>query len=740
MESNNNNSPEPNKISYTLSHDDIKFPNYFNEVLDTTLRKENMSFEILKQDFTQLNSSFSNLLITLINLIRNDTNNFDTTCKKYSINSYDYIVFLKLVNELSSLIFLKITDDQTKINSFKLSKFEDFFADDSTEKDIFSNQYKKVDKDHLILKENCSLIFTHIKSINETSKFEGGIPFYCYVIKYLLHFIKKLTEQLDKFTQIKNFKNNDEKQYKLNMIVYFDLMFLIKRIQYINFILYNGFFNDKNDIFNFEENSPEWQSLKKIMYKVNTSVKDNLTTEYEKSTKEFNKMTVIMNKAFNYDSNIVFNLTRIFAFGIKYKIINDDDLITFEAKEIKLNTKKLLFEYVMQFFKVSFFKKMMLKSFDKINYREKIYMKKENPEINIEYIKKLLCFIYDKNIINKYFENIKQPDRIEPINENKLKQLPLWSKKVPKEEKRYYVSTRLLSDSNILNNTNNTQSNFYFSKFFECENPCTTPPINSPKSLIIHVHGGGFLQCSGFTQENWFRKVCNNLKIPMFTINYYGAPKHPYPEGLNDFYQCYLWILSHCENELGFKPEKIIFSGDSSGGNFILALTFLIISMNKYENKNIKLPDLIIGQYPCCHTGTNNMSLSLCLSSEDPILNIEALYYINKSYREYYTNELDPFINPAVATEELLKDFPAVRFLTAGHDPLRDDAIRFCYKLSKIQGKDVKVLDFCNYLHGFMPNANEKIRWPGVDVYCKEVNEFLEKWKNESIYDDIVDK
>ena len=70
--------------------------------------------------------------------------------------------------------------------------------------------------------------------------------------------------------------------------------------------------------------------------------------------------------------------------------------------------------------------------------------------------------------------------------------------------------------------------------------------------------------------------------------------------------------------------------------------------------------------------------------------------------------------------------------MIGGHDPLRDDAIQFCYKLTKIQGKDIKLMDFCNYSHGFMGSMNEKIREPAFEVYCKEVKEFLDKWNNES--------
>ena len=230
-----------------------------------------------------------------------------------------------------------------------------------------------------------------------------------------------------------------------------------------------------------------------------------------------------------------------------------------------------------------------------------------------------------------------------------------------------------------------------------------------------------------FFHEIYLRELCNRLKIPLLGIDYAAAPDHPYPEGLNDIFQMYMWIINHCEKELGFKPEKIILAGDSSGGNLSLALTFLIIYMNEFENKKIRLPDLLFGLYPCCHTSNKNMTLSLASSFEDVMLNINSLFYINKVYRGYYPNELDPFINPLEANEILLKKLPPCRFMTATHDPLRDDVIKFIGKLAKIPGLDIKNYEFNNYQHGFIGNENEMISGPPKEIFCKEIMDFLKK-------------
>ena len=243
---------------------------------------------------------------------------------------------------------------------------------------------------------------------------------------------------------------------------------------------------------------------------------------------------------------------------------------------------------------------------------------------------------------------------------------------------------------------------------------------------MIYIHGGGYLNTSFFFHENHLRDICNKIKIPIFGVNYSGAPDHPYPEGINDCYQAYMWILDNCEKELGFKPEKIILAGDSSGGNFALCLSFLLQSMNIFEGKKIHIPDFLFLLYPCCNNSKKNMSLSLSSSFEDYKITIKGLKEINESYRGYYPNELDPFINPRDAPDILIKSMPKTRFLLGSRDPLRDDCVRLIYKMC-VAGNDVKAYDFYNYHHGFIGVNIPIIKGPSRDIFVKEINEFLKQ-------------
>ena len=104
-------------------------------------------------------------------------------------------------------------------------------------------------------------------------------------------------------------------------------------------------------------------------------------------------------------------------------------------------------------------------------------------------------------------------------------------------------------------------------------------------TLLIHIHGGGFIGSKTIIHEPYLRKWANNLGIPIIGINYSLAPKYPYPEGLNDLYQAYMWILKNAKEELCLDIKNIIISGDSAGANLVFSLVFLLITINQYENK-----------------------------------------------------------------------------------------------------------------------------------------------------------
>jgi len=466
--------------------------------------------------------------------------------------------------------------------------------------------------------------------------------------------------------------------------------------------------------------------FKKIMFRVNSNDIEKVKEDYKKANDGMNNMTIFMDKI-NFNSNMFFNATKMLGTAIKYKMQSDENLRIYETKENRLLSNKVLIEEGLKFVKIKMIKNRMMKSFPPIKLREKIYMKRESPEITLDYIKSLLMKIYDQDTILKNFGDTKQPER-ELLDENIKAQLPLWTTKPKKEEKKYYISSRLFSNSNLNLNKKSEEKKPFFKLFSKGNSPDNNKiPENKPNCLLIHIHGGGFLESSNFISEKYLREASCVCNIPVIGLNYGCAPKHKYPEGLSDCFQGYMWIMNHCETELGIKPERVFLSGDSAGGSLIFGLTLLIISMNKYDDKKIKVPDLLLALYPCCTLNSTTISLSSCIGFDNLLLSLKDGGYMRNAYRGYYKNELDPYINQMKSDEKLLKNFPATRFLTATNDGLRDEAIRFANKISKIEGNDVKVYDFTYFEHGFMGNDSIYIRNPPHSIYFKEINEFIQK-------------
>ena len=730
MESQQTENKDQINLNYSLSTQNIKFPLFLDEELNSYYQKEGMTKEILIDNLTNIINNLKPIIDVLKEITLKDTNTFNSLCLKYNINSYDFISNIKLIQEMASVILSKVQGNDEQI---KLSTLEDFFPKENDENkkevlDLIKTQYNTIDKDFQIIKTKISSLIEKIKIIYETKE-ECGIPLMCYLLKFYLKFIDKVKAQLDSFTSIENFKNADIKIFRKNMIIYFDLVLILQNFQQGFLLLYNGYLNDKNDIFNFEENSKEWENLKKVFFRVNYKDLNKIKEEYKKQNDETTNSTYYMKK-FDSNSNIFTNITKVAGTAIKYKLNSDENLKIYEMKESKLLYNKVLLEEIFKVFKIKIFKNQMKKGFPPIKQREKIYMKREHPEINLEYIKSLLIKIYDEGTILKNFENTNQPER-EPLDENIMKGLPLWAEKLKKEEKKYYVSTRLFSSQEIKINKKMPEEKKSFNLFGFLSKSKNNPDTNKvefkPKELLIHIHGGGFLDCSTFICENYLRETSNETGIPIIGINYGCAPKHPYPEGLNDCFQAYMWIMEHCEQELGFKPEKIFLSGDSAGGSFILGLTLLIIAMNEFDGKKIKIPDLILALYPCCTLNSSGISLSGCVTLDNLILSLKDTTYMRIAYRGYYKNELDPFLNQMKANEKLLNHFPASRFFLATNDGLRDEAVRFINKLSQINGIDVKAYDFTYYEHGFMGNKSKILREAPHNIFFQEIKEFIKK-------------
>ena len=61
-------------------------------------------------------------------------------------------------------------------------------------------------------------------------------------------------------------------------------------------------------------------------------------------------------------------------------------------------------------------------------------------------------------------------------------------------------------------------------------------------TVIIHIHGGGFLGGSSSTMQSYTRRWANALGATVLAIDYCKPPEHRFPEPLEDVATAYHFI------------------------------------------------------------------------------------------------------------------------------------------------------------------------------------------------------
>lgn len=193
-------------------------------------------------------------------------------------------------------------------------------------------------------------------------------------------------------------------------------------------------------------------------------------------------------------------------------------------------------------------------------------------------------------------------------------------------------------------------------------------PVEFTK-VILHIHGGGFISMSSASHQVYTRKWAKELRIPIISVDYRLAPQYPYPDGLDDCWQVYNWILDHAKTQLGIDPQQIIIAGDSAGGNLTAAIAAKAIIAG------VRIPDGLMLTYPALSLSLNHFSPSFAISLEDLLVPHSFLKICINCYLKD-TNldpESDPLISPLKATRHILQRFPSTRIVVGNKDPLHDD-------------------------------------------------------------------
>ena len=95
-----------------------------------------------------------------------------------------------------------------------------------------------------------------------------------------------------------------------------------------------------------------------------------------------------------------------------------------------------------------------------------------------------------------------------------------------------------------------------------------------PAPAVYWIHGGGMIFGSGLNEDARLNRWAEEFGCVVVSVEYRLAPKHPYPEPLEDCYTGLLWTAHHA-GELGVDPERLVVVGASAGAGLAAGLTLL---------------------------------------------------------------------------------------------------------------------------------------------------------------------
>lgn len=227
--------------------------------------------------------------------------------------------------------------------------------------------------------------------------------------------------------------------------------------------------------------------------------------------------------------------------------------------------------------------------------------------------------------------------------------------------------------------------------------------------VIFHLHGGAYVLPLGNGHRNLSLVQADLTGAgKIFLVDYGTAPENIYPAALEDAAKAYREVLNR-----GIKPENIIVTGDSAGGNLALALSLYL-----KENK-IPQPGCLILISPWATVENNfpsreyNEKLDLILGKGTPLYEPVKIAAYAKGQ-----DKKDPKLSPIYAD---LKNLPPVLIQSGSYELFLDEAFALAKK-AEADGVKVTLSIYPGMSHDFallLPELQDS-----VDSF-KEIRDFV---------------
>ena len=215
-----------------------------------------------------------------------------------------------------------------------------------------------------------------------------------------------------------------------------------------------------------------------------------------------------------------------------------------------------------------------------------------------------------------------------------------------------------------------------------------------PHPVTMFFHGGGFALGDLDTHDVTAREHAVSANSVVVSVDYRLAPEHPYPAAVDDVWAATRWVADNAA-KFGADASRLAVAGDSAGGNLAA-----VVAQLARDTGGPQLAFQLLW-YPSTMWDTSLPSFTE--NANAPVLDTAAM----DAFTRWYAGHIDLADPPAALAPGRAADLsglPPAYVAVAGHDPLRDDGVRYAELLAGA-GVDVELHNAMTLVHGYLGYA-----------------------------------
>lgn len=216
------------------------------------------------------------------------------------------------------------------------------------------------------------------------------------------------------------------------------------------------------------------------------------------------------------------------------------------------------------------------------------------------------------------------------------------------------------------------------------------PRVDETLPVMVHFHGGGWLQSSIDTHDRLAREYAAAGDVAVVSVDYSLSPEAKFPRALEECTAVARHLAAH-GSEWKVDGNRVLLGGDSVGGNLALTVALLLRESNGPPIRGI------LASYPVCDSRLDTASYQ-SFGAGGYGLTLEQMAFVWTHYVPHEIDRLHPLAAPLRAD---LRGLPPVLLVLPEMDVLRSEGDAMAAKLTAA-GVQVRTEVFEGMVHGFL--------------------------------------